>query len=103
MRIAHRDAAHLGLATECFAEHVAQIDHADLRIRHAGNLEGRRAHVAGFDLDFLVVQFARTQALAERVARGRACRGAHQRIEHTFFGAGFGLGLHILALSLAHL
>ena len=55
-----------GAAAERFAENVAQADHADLRVRYAGNLDAR--HAAGIphlELDFLFIEFAPAQHLAE--------------------------------------
>ena len=53
------------------------------------------------DLDFLVVELAGAQLLAEAFARGGARAGADQRIEHAFFGGLLGARLHVLAFSLA--
>src|SRR6476469_4276632 len=49
--VAHGDAARLGALAERLAEHVAQIDHADLAAWHAGNLEGWHAGAGIGDLD----------------------------------------------------
>ena len=63
----HGDAARLGAAAAELAENVADRDRAHLRARHAGNFEHRHAAAAGLhlDLDFLVVELAGAQLLAE--------------------------------------
>ena len=55
------------------------------------------------DLDFLVVEFAGAQFLAERIARRGAGIGADQRIEHAILGGELRAGLHVLALAFAGL
>ena len=57
----------------------------------------------GLDLDFLVVEFAGAQLLAEGIAGRGAGGGADQRIEHAFLGGELRAGLHVLALALAGL
>ncbi|KAJ0343644.1 hypothetical protein COL154_014076, partial [Colletotrichum chrysophilum] len=78
------DVTRLGAATERLAQHVVQIDHADLAAGHAGDLEGRHggAGVGDLDLDLLVVQFAVTQLLAEGIARRGRGGLAGQRFQH---------------------
>ena len=102
MRVLHGDAARLGLAAE-LAENVAEIDGAHLRARHAGDFEHRHAAAARLhlDLDFLVVQFAGAQPLAEAFARRRAGTRPDQGVDHALLGVEFGLGLHALAFSFA--
>ena len=103
VRFVHGDAPRLGAAAAKLAENVADIDGAHLRARHAGNFEHRHAAAASLhlDLDFLVVEFAVAQFLAEAFARGRARAGADQRIEHALFGRLFGARLHVFTLLLA--
>ena len=55
------------------------------------------------DLDFLVVEFAGAQFLAEGIAGRGAGAGADQRIEHALLGGELGARLHVLALALADL
>ena len=55
------------------------------------------------DLDFLVVEFAGAQLLAEGIAGGGARRRSDQRIQHALFGGLLRAGLHVLALALADL
>ncbi len=78
---------------------------AHLCARHTGDFEQRRAAASSlrFDLDFLVVQFARAQLLAEGFARGCAGARSDQRVEHALLGGELCLGLHILAFFLARL
>ena len=67
---------------------------------HAGNVEQRHA-AAGrlhFDLDFLVVELAGAQLLAEGLLGRRAGIGADQRVEHAIFGGLLRARLHVLAL-----
>src|SRR5262249_11534585 len=80
------------------------IDRAHLRARHAGNFEHRHTGAASlhFDLDFLVVQFAFAQLLAEALARRRARPGTDQGTQHALFSRLLGARAHILALSLAN-
>ena len=103
MRILHGDFARLGFAAAKLAENIADIDGAHLRARHAGNLEHRHAAAARLhlDLDFLVVDFAGAQFLAEALARGRAGAGADQSVDHALLGVEFGFRLHVFALALA--
>ena len=103
VRARDRQPAGLGAAAH-LAEDIADRDRAHLRARHAGNLEHR--HAAGglrLDLDFLVVEFAGAQLLAERIARGGAGIGADQGIEHALLGGELGPGLHVLALAFSRL
>ena len=103
MRGGHGHAARRGAAAH-LAEDVAEIEHAHLRARHAGNLEGRRpAAFAHLQFDFLVVEFAVAQLLAEAFARGLSGIGADQRVENAVLGIGFGARFDILALLRAHL
>ena len=76
----------LGAPAERLAENVAEIDHGNLRIRHAGNLE--RGHAAGIlhlELDLFFVEFSGAQAL--RTDSRAARRSPGQRIEHAILGA----------------
>ena len=84
----HGDAPRLGAAAAELAENIADRDGAHLRARHAGNFEHRHAAAAclHLDLDFLVVEFAGAQLLAEAFARRRAGAGADQRIDHALLG-----------------
>ena len=103
MRALDRQPAGLG-PTAHLAEDVADRDRAHLRAGHAGNLEHR--HPAGglrLDLDFLVVEFAGAQLLAEGIAGGGAGIGADQGVEHAVLGGELGSRLHVLALALAYL
>ena len=98
-----RQAAGLGAAAH-LAEDIADRDRAHLRSGHAGNFEHR--HAAGglrLDLDFLVVELAGAQFLAEGIAGRGARRRSDQRIEHAFLGGELRAGLHVLALALADL
>ena len=101
--LAHRHLARLGAAAERLAEHVADIDHADLRAGHAGNLERRHAAagVGDLHLDLALVELAVAQHLAEFRARFGRGRLADQRVEHAFLGGKLGLGLDLLAQALA--
>ncbi len=98
-----RDGHLLGLgapAAQRLAEDVVQIQHAHLGARHAGDLEGRqgtRAALADLKLDFLIVQLAFAQHLAEllpRIGRGAL---ADQRVQHAVFGRQLSLGFDGLA------
>ncbi len=103
MGILDRQPAGFGAPTH-LAKYIADRDRAQLRARHARNLEHR--HAAGglrLDLDFLVVELAGAQFLAERIAGRGTGIGADQRIEHAIFGGELGAGLDILALALAGL
>ena len=85
-------------------EDVADRNRAHLRAGHARDFEHR--HAAGglrLDLDFLVVELAGAQLLAEGIAGGGARRRSDQRIQHALFGGLLRAGLHVLALALAHL
>src|SRR3546814_7797046 len=63
------------------------------------NLEGRHAAGVGdLDLDFLVVELAVAQLVAEGTARGLAGVGADQGVEHALLGGELGLRLDRLAL-----
>ena len=97
------DAARLGAAAAHLAEDVADVDGAHLRAGHAGNFEHRHAAAGGrhLDLDFLVVQFAGAELLAERLlGRGAGVR-PDQRIDDALLGGLLGADLDVLALSLA--
>ncbi len=97
------DAARLGAVAERLAEHLGEIDHADLASRHAGDLEGRHGWGVGdLDLDLLVVELVGAELAAERVARGERGVGADQRIDHPLLGVELGLSGHLLALGVAH-
>ena len=80
--VAHGDATRLGALAERLAQHVAQIDHADMAAGHAGNLEGGHAGagVGDLNLDLAVVELACAQALAESIASGKI--GAWRRPGH---------------------
>ena len=99
--LAYGHPARLGALAEGLAQHVVEIDHADLA---AGDVEGRelRAGVRHLDLDLLVVELVGAQPLAEILARGRRRLGADQGVEHALLGVLLGLRLHLLALGLAH-
>ena len=93
----------LGAAAAELAENVADRDRAHLRAGHAGNVEQRHA-AAGrlhLDLDFLVVELAGAQFLAECFLGRRAGAGADQRVEHAILRGLLGARLDVLALSLA--
>src|SRR2546425_827442 len=97
--ILYRQAAGLGPSTQ-FAEDIADRDCAHLGAGHAGNFKHRHsARGLRLDLDFLVVEFAGAQFLAERIARRGAGVGADQGIEHTILGGELRAGLHVLALA----
>ena len=104
VRLLHRHPTGLGTAAEGLAQHVAERDGAHLRAGHAGQVEHGHATAARLDLDlyFLVVQLTGPQALAKGIAGGGGGVGAHQGVEHPAFGGQVRLGLHILALGLAH-
>ncbi len=101
VRILHRDAARLGAAAEGLAEHLADVDHADAAAGHVELRHVGRA-VLDLDLDFLVVEFAVTQALPERFARRRGGGGTDQCRQNPFLRGHFGLGGDVLAATLAH-
>jgi hypothetical protein len=70
---------------EGLAEHVGEVDHADIAARHAGNVEHGRAGIGRhLDLDLLVVELAAPQLLAERIARRGRRRMADERVDHPF-------------------
>ena len=100
---AHVDFARLGARAEGFAEHVREIDHADLASGHAGDLEGWHARRVGdLDLDLAIVELARAEPLAEGLAgRERGAR-ADKRVKHAFLGVKLRLGGHLFALGIAH-
>ncbi|MEY9344146.1 hypothetical protein ABIF32_008240 [Bradyrhizobium elkanii] len=104
VRALHRQAAGLAASTH-LAEDVAERDRAHLGAGHAGDFEHRHAAAARLrlDLDFLVVELAGAQLLAERLARRRARSRADQRVQHAFLGGKLGAGLNVLALALAGL
>ena len=98
-----RQPAGLGPAAH-LAEDIADRNGAHLRAGHAGNFEHRHAaRGLRLDLDFLVVEFAGAQLLAEGIAGRGAGAGADQRVEHAIFGGELRPGLHVLALALAGL
>ena len=103
MRAFDRQAAGLGSPAH-LSEDVADRNRAHLRAGHARDFEHR--HAAGrlrLDLDFLVVEFAGAQLLAEGIAGGWARCRTDQRIQHALFSGLLRAGLHVLALALAHL
>ena len=63
---------------------------------------GMARRVGDLDLDLLVVELAGAELLAERIAGGERGIGADQRIDHALLGVELGLGLHLLALGVAH-
>ena len=88
-------------AAEGLADHVAEIDRADRRARHAGNLEHRQPAAAArlhLDLDLLVVELVRAQLAAEALARRRARARADERVEHPLLGGEMRLRLDLPAL-----
>ena len=89
--------ARLGALAERLAQHLVEVDHADLAAR---DVEGRelRTRVGHLDLDLLVVQLVGAQLLAEALARGGDAPGADQRVEHALLGGGLGLRPHLPAL-----
>src|SRR5690606_6124998 len=95
----YRHAARPGAGTKGFAHDVAEIDHADLATLHAGNVERGHADavVGDFNLDFLVIKFARAKFLAEALLRCLARIGTDQRFKHAVFSGEMRLGAHILA------
>ena len=94
-------APRLGALAEGLAQHVVQVEHADLPAR---NVEGRQLWpaVGHLDLDLLVVQLVGAQPLAEGLARGGRGAGADKRIQHALLGVLLGHGLDLAALGLAH-
>ena len=91
-RVLVPSAAHL-------AEDIADRDRAHLRAGHAGNLEQRHAPARGLhlDFDFLVVELAGAQALAEGILGRRARVLADQGADHALLGRELGAGAHVLA------
>ena len=104
MRALDRQAAGLGSSAH-LAEDIADRDRAHLRARHARDFEHRHAAAGGLrlDLDFLVIELAGAQFLAERLPGGGAGAGPDQRIEHALLGGLLRAGLDVLALAFAHL
>ena len=91
--VAHGDLARLGARAERLAEHLGEIDHADLAPGHAGNLEGGHGrHIGDLDLDLAIVELVRAQPLAEGLAGRDRGAGADQRVEHALLGVELGLG-----------
>src|SRR5579883_1215468 len=82
------------------AEDIADRDRADRRARHIGQLEHRqrRRGLRNLDLDFLVVELACSEPLAERIARGLRSAGADKGVEHPLFRGKLRAGMHRLAL-----
>ena len=100
--IAFADAQALGLgraAAQRLAEHVVEIDHAHLRARHAGDVEGRQAGAAAaqFEFDFLAVELAVAQPLAEALPGFVTRILADQCIEHPLLGRDLGFRRHRFA------
>ena len=87
--------------TKGFAQHVTDVDHADLT---AGNIERRerRRGVGKLDFDLLIVEFVGAQALAKRFARRWLRARANEGIEHALLGILLGHRLDVAALSVAH-
>ena len=86
------------------AEDIADVDHAHLCARHAGNFEGgkRAAGVFGdFDIDLFIRQFAVAQFGAEFLPCLLAGILADQRIQYPFLGMQFGFCRDFLAHLLA--
>jgi hypothetical protein len=83
---------------EGLAKEIAQV-HAAAARRHSGDLHHRKggARVGHLDLDDRVVQFARTQLLAEQIARPGAGIRPCDCIEHPLLGIRLGARAHILA------
>ena len=103
VRVLHGDPARLAAPPETLAEDVAQRDSAHLRARHPGDLEQRHGRARGlhFDLDFLVVELAGAQLLAERLLGGLTGILADQRVDHAFLCGDLRAGGDIFALPLA--
>ena len=102
---AHGEPPRLGaLAAEGLAQHIVDIDHADMRAGHAGDFEAGHAaaRVGDLDLDLLVVEFAVAEALAEGVLGGGAGTRADQRVQDALLGLEMRLGADLLALARAH-
>ncbi|MNI39495.1 hypothetical protein D3C73_936780 [compost metagenome] len=92
----------LGAAAAHLAQQVRQVQQADVAAaRHVQTLD-RRGRVGQGDLDFLVVQFAGAQLLAEGVAGGGLRAGPHQGVEDALLGLALGAGLDARAALLAH-
>ena len=99
MRAFDRQAAGLGSSAH-LSEDIADRNRAHLRAGHARDFEHR--HAAGglrLDLDFLVVELAGAQLLAEGIAGRGARRRSDQRIQHALFGGLLRARLHVLALA----
>src|SRR6185437_11358623 len=103
VRILHGDAPRLRAAATELAENIADIDGAHLCARHPGYFEHRHAAAARlhFDLDFLVVDLASAQPLAETFARRRAGAGSNQGIDNALLGVQFRLRLYVFAFPFA--
>src|SRR5947209_12960098 len=98
MRLLHGDAPRLRLTAAELAENIADIDSAHLRARHAGDFEHRHGAATAalhLDLDFLVVEFAGAQLLAEAFARRGTGARPNERVDDAFFRGLFGARLHV--------
>ena len=105
VRFLDGDAARFWASAE-LAENVADRDGADLRARHAGNLEERHAAPAPglhLDLDLLVVELARAQLAPEGVLGGGAGTGAGERVDHALFSCQLCARGHVLSPFVARL
>src|SRR5262249_44537556 len=102
--VAHGNLARLGALTECLAEHLGEIDHADMASGHAWDLEGRHACavVDDLNLDLAVVELAGAKPFAESIAGGESGIGADQSVDHALLGIELRLGLDLFALCVAH-
>jgi hypothetical protein len=90
----------LGLAGH-FAEHLAEVDHADLSGLHAGHFERHPARILDFDLDLAAFEVAVVEALLERLAGRLARVFADEDVEQTGLGSGLGRVADTGALALA--
>src|SRR5258705_8059840 len=95
----YRDAPRLGAAAAHLAEDIADGDRAYVRAGDAGNFKQRHAPARGLhlDFDFLVVELAGAQALAEGILGRRARVLADQGADHALLGGELGAGAHVLA------
>ena len=103
--VAHRNAPRLGALAEGLAQHIVEIDHADMGAGHARNFEAGKtaaARVRNLDFDLLIVELAVAQPLAEGFLGGWAGVGAHQRVQDALLGQQMRLCAHLLALAGAH-
>ena len=97
----HSHLAALGAPAHRFAEHVRQVDHADLAGLHAGHFEVRRA-LGYFNLDFAALQIAGAEAIAECQPRCLAGILADEHVEQPGFGGANGGLLNADAAGFAH-